>query len=74
MGLVSHNYRFEIEEENKIYGYENEFSQVILNIVNNAKDALVENEIKDAKIIACCDKVEERASFASKQDQSNART
>lgn len=40
----------DIPDGKKIFGYESEFSQVILNIVNNAKDALVENEIKDAKI------------------------
>jgi PAS domain S-box-containing protein len=40
----------DISEGNKIYGYESEFSQVILNIVNNAKDALVENNIKGARI------------------------
>ncbi|RXJ86071.1 CHASE4 domain-containing protein [Arcobacter sp. CECT 8985] len=32
------------------YGFENEFSQSILNILSNAKDALLENNIKDAKI------------------------
>ena len=34
-----------------IYGFQNEFSQVIINLINNAKDAFVENEISDAKII-----------------------
>jgi len=33
-----------------IHGLENEFQQVILNIINNAKDALIENEIKNGKI------------------------
>jgi len=32
------------------YGLENEFQQVILNIVNNAKDAITENDIKNGKI------------------------
>lgn len=33
-----------------IYGYQNEFSQVFLNILNNAKDAIVEREIVAARI------------------------
>lgn len=33
-----------------INGYQNEFSQVILNIINNAKDILVEREIKYPEI------------------------
>jgi len=34
----------------EIYGFKNEFSQVIINLINNSKDALVENQIKDKKI------------------------
>lgn len=34
----------------QVAGYENELKQVILNIVNNAKDALVDNGIKDPYI------------------------
>ena len=33
-----------------IYGYKNEFSQVILNLLNNAKDALIEKQIEHAYI------------------------
>ncbi len=33
------------------YGKKNEFSQVILNILNNAKDALIEKDIQDKRII-----------------------
>ena len=34
----------------KIYGFRNEFQQVILNLINNAKDALIENKIEDPMI------------------------
>ncbi len=33
-----------------IHGYKNEFSQVILNLINNAKDILIEKNIENSKI------------------------
>lgn len=33
-----------------LYGFPNEFSQVLLNIINNAKDALIEQKIETPKI------------------------
>jgi len=33
-----------------IYGYQNEFMQALLNIINNAKDALLNNAIGDRNI------------------------
>jgi signal transduction histidine kinase len=33
-----------------INGYKNEFAQVILNILNNARDAIIEREIDDARV------------------------
>jgi len=33
-----------------IYGYRNEFAQVLLNILNNAKDALIEREMDDRRV------------------------
>ena len=33
-----------------VFGYENEFMQALLNIINNAKDALLHNNEKDRKI------------------------
>ena len=36
-----------ISEENMfVYGYPHEFSQVVLNLINNSKDALLDKEIK----------------------------
>ncbi|MBL0686244.1 MAG: cache domain-containing protein [Sulfurospirillum sp.] len=37
-------------EDFKIHGFQNEFKQVILNIINNAKDALIEKKIVNPKI------------------------
>jgi len=34
-----------------IYGFKNEFGQVIMNIISNAKDAIVERGIEDGKIV-----------------------
>ena len=53
--LLSQLENYEIEltvEENDfiILGFESEFQQVILNLVNNAKDALLENSVKSPKI------------------------
>jgi len=38
---------FDISEDYKFNGYPNELGQAILNIVTNAKDALIENEIQN---------------------------
>lgn len=39
-----------IKNNPTIYGYKNEYTQVLLNILNNAKDALIERKIKKPKI------------------------
>ena len=39
------------EEEIELYGYQNELTQAILNIINNAKDALQGKEFKEDKYI-----------------------
>ncbi len=39
-----------LEESNIVHGYKNEFSQVILNLVNNAKDVLVEKKTQHPAI------------------------
>ena len=41
-----------VEHDNPVInGYQNEFAQVFLNILNNARDAIVEREIDDGRII-----------------------
>ena len=44
------NLILDIKEDKKIFGYPTEFSQVILNIISNAKDVLIEKNIKNTKI------------------------
>ena len=49
--LANHKIKVEINENNFIVmGYSSEFQQVILNILNNAKDAFIEKEIENGKI------------------------
>ncbi len=47
---LKHNnidFRINIKEEAKVYGYPREFSQTILNLLSNAKDVLTQRNIKD---------------------------
>lgn len=48
----------EIIDDVEIYDYENEFSQVLLNIITNAKDALVSNKIEKPLIKVNISKIE----------------
>ena len=49
--LKNHNIELEIIGDSfTVNGYESEFKQVILNIINNAKDAIIDDKIKDGKI------------------------
>jgi C4-dicarboxylate-specific signal transduction histidine kinase len=49
---IKNNIKIDIKEEKQISLniYYREFQQVIINIINNAKDALIENSIKEPKI------------------------
>ncbi len=38
------------EQNFKLYGIENEFKHLIINIINNSKDAFIENNIENRKI------------------------
>jgi len=49
--LDNHNVNITINDKDFIsYGFANEFQQVILNIINNSKDALIQNNIENKKI------------------------
>ena len=49
--LKHHNINVDVNGEDfKIEGFANEFKQVVLNIINNAKDAIIEKGIKEGKI------------------------
>jgi len=41
---------FTIDDELTLLSYENEYSQVVLNLISNAKDELINNKIKEPKI------------------------
>jgi len=61
--LENHNIQTNLEFQNEflVHGYENEFSQVILNILNNAKDILLERKIDTPKITIVIDTYEKKS-------------
>jgi len=52
------HYKLLAEEKFFVDGFKNEFSQVVLNILNNAKDALLESEINSKNILVTIAKAE----------------
>ena len=44
------NINFNVIEDSEVYGYKNEYSQVILNVLSNAKDVLLERKIENPQI------------------------
>ena len=47
--------RIQIDEDIKLITYLNEFEQVVLNIISNAKDVLIQNKIKHPLISITCE-------------------
>ncbi len=50
--LVNNNIKLnkDINDPIEVFGFPNEFSQVLLNIINNAKDALIESKVENKEI------------------------
>ncbi len=44
------NLQIHVKSNIQVYGYANEFSQVVLNLISNAKDVLIERKIQNPKI------------------------
>lgn len=42
--------KFECKKDSEIYGFKNQLAQIIINLLNNAKDAIIERKIKDPKV------------------------
>ena len=61
--LQIHNIQinFEIKQDGKLISYENEYSQVILNLITNAKDELVSQNIADASILIVLDCIDKKS-------------
>jgi len=61
--LAKHNLTVECENSKKIYsyGYPNELGQALVNIINNAKEALVENKIVDKVLAVHLDEQDDKA-------------
>lgn len=60
-------YSIEVSEDKEIEGYPSEYAQVVLNLLMNAKDALIERDIKSPTITLHV-KVEEGCSLVSVKD------
>ena len=54
------SFTYDLEFSTEVRAYRNELSQVIINILNNAKDALIENRDADRQITIECRVVQER--------------
>jgi signal transduction histidine kinase len=62
VGFSQYNLVLKYENSQKIYsnGFPNELGQALVNIINNAKDALVENEIVDKVIVVYLEEQDNR--------------
>ncbi len=70
--LINQNITLEykIIKDKKIKAYQREYSQVVLNLLLNARDALLSNNTKEAKISLCID-MKNKKSILSVQDNAN---
>lgn len=59
--LKSHNIMLEIiiKKNPTIFGYKNDYTQVLINIINNAKEILIQRKIVEPKIIITVDETSE---------------
>ncbi len=58
----------EIKKPSEAFGYPTDFSQVVLNILGNAKDILVEREIQNPKIYLTIDSKDDRSMVTIKDN------
>ncbi|XPV68941.1 MAG: sensor histidine kinase [Halarcobacter sp.] len=63
MCLKQHGIKVEIVvlKNPKLYGFKNEYSQVLINILNNCKDALIQRNIKNPKIKIIINKKDDKS-------------
>ncbi|MDY6916032.1 MAG: ATP-binding protein [Candidatus Cloacimonadota bacterium] len=59
----AHNIKidFTVKKDCSIKGFPNEYSQAILNILNNSKDAIIENKIEKGRLTIIVDQVDDRS-------------
>jgi C4-dicarboxylate-specific signal transduction histidine kinase len=61
--LENHNIKVEIktEDDATVIGYQNEYSQVLLNIISNTCDACFEHKVSNPRIFICIARERERS-------------
>ncbi|WML31338.1 HAMP domain-containing sensor histidine kinase [Neobacillus sp. OS1-32] len=71
LNLQNHGIKVEFENRGQqvAYGYPNEFSQIVLNILANARDAFIQKEIANRKIMI---KINETTDFITAEFTDNA--
>jgi two-component system sensor histidine kinase/response regulator len=62
------NLQIDIEEETKGYAVESEFKHVILNLISNAKDAIIQNKCENREIFLKTEKIDNTNTKLTVQD------